>query len=98
MAIDNLIPLSNEKGGKNTEIIRDDRDSHYVVLPCGMDDFASFVSGLLGKSEELRGETEGTFEIDHKSIATIYHLLQQRMAKQNDASLIYFGITVYYDD
>jgi len=75
-----------------------DENPYYVMLPCEVKDFRNFVSGLLGKPQELRGEVEGTFKIGHSEITNIYYLLEQRMAKQNDASLIHFMITVYYDD
>ncbi|QCB45430.1 hypothetical protein [Hydrogenophaga sp. PAMC20947] len=71
---------------------------YYVMLPCEIKDFEKFVGGLLGKPQELRGEVAGGFKIGPSAITNVYHLLVQRMAKQNDASLIYFGITVYYDD
>ena len=44
------------------------------------------------------GEIEGTFKIAHRDVTNIYHLLEQRMAKQNDASLVHFAVTVYYND
>lgn len=71
---------------------------YYVVLPCEVKDFRSFVSGLLGKPQELRGEIEGTFKITFQEITNIYHLLEQRMEKQNDASLVHFAVKVYYSD
>lgn len=82
----------------NGEVLEKKDSPYYVVLPCEVKDFRSFVSGLLGKPQELRGKVEGTFAISFAHITNIYHLLEQRMAKQNDASLIHFIITVYYND
>lgn len=73
-------------------------ESYAVVLPCEAKDFRSFVSGLLGKPQELNGEFECTFDIKHDEISNIYHLLEQRMRKQNEASLVHFSVAVYYDD
>lgn len=70
----------------------------YMMLPCEVKDFTQFVAGLLGKSQELRGEVNGTFKIGYPEITNVYHLLKQRMDKQNDASLVHFVITVFYDD
>lgn len=87
----------NEPAGDGMEERRPEKP-YYVVLPCEVKDFRKFVSGLLGKPQELRGEIEGLFQISHQEISTIYHLLEQRMSKQNDSTLVHFGVTVYYDD
>ena len=73
-------------------------DPYYVVLPCEVQDFQKFVSGLLGKPQELRGDIQGKFKITNVEIVNIYHLLEQRMKNQNDAALIHFSISVHYDD
>lgn len=96
MSDSNLSRIENER--PSSEVVQNKDSPYYVVLPCEVKDFRSFVSGLLGKPQELRGEIEGTFRIGHPQISNLYHLLEQRMAKQNDASLVHFAITIYYDD
>lgn len=95
---ENLPNQSNGSGKPGGSPVSQTDPPYYVVLPCDVKDFRQFVSGLLGKPQELRGELEGTFNIGYAEISTIFHLLEQRMSKQNDASLVHFGITVYYDN
>lgn len=97
--MDNIENLPRIEKNSDTQLVgKGEETPYYVVLPCEVKDFRQFVSGLLGKPQELRGELEGTFTIGHREISNIYHLLEQRMAKQNDASLVHFAITVYYND
>lgn len=72
--------------------------STYVVLPCSQDNFRDFVAGLLGKPQESKGSIEGVFRIGQNEISNIFHLIDQRVKKQNDASLIHFSISVHYSD
>lgn len=93
----NQYPISED--GQPTRIVgRNDANPYHVVLPCDVKDFRSFVSGLLGKPQELRGELEGSFKLTPRDVANVYHLLEQRMAKQNDATLVHFSVAVFYDD
>lgn len=84
--------LAITESGSNNEKI------YSVVLPCDTKDFTKFISSLLGKPQELRGSIEGVFKITPQEIVNIYHLLQQRISKQNKSTPINFKITVYYDD
>lgn len=81
-----------KKGAKVSE------KPYYVMLPCEINDFNKFVAELLGKPQELKGEIEGTFEINHTEISNFYHLLQQRMSSQHGQVPINFIITVFYSD
>ncbi|NML84242.1 hypothetical protein [Polaromonas sp.] len=92
------LPRITSSAGEQSLAKAEENSPYYVMLPCEVKDFRSFVAGLLGKPQELRGEIVGSFKIGHREITNVYHLLEQRMSKQNDSSLIHFVITVYYDD
>jgi len=86
------------KGNDDELRIREHQDQYQIVLPCDVKDFRQFISGLLGKPQEHKGTIDGTFHVEPKDIANIYHLLDQRVSKQNNGSLIHFSIRVLYDD
>ncbi|SFC77590.1 hypothetical protein [Collimonas sp. OK412] len=83
-----ISPQKNENG----------KPEYQVVLPCDVKNFRSFVSGLLGKPQELRYELPGVYKVHPQQVANIYHLINQRVEKQNAGSLIHFEIAVNYDD
>lgn len=68
------------------------------MLPCDVKDFRQFVSGLLGKPQEELGRSDGHFHVEPKDISNIFHLVNQRVAQQNEGSLIHLSITVLYDN
>lgn len=69
-----------------------------VALPFNEDQFKDFIVSLLGKPQTITKRFRGSFEIDKTHIITLFELLNQRVYQQNDASLIQFLATVYYDD
>jgi len=69
-----------------------------VMLPCSQEDFGDFVSGLLGKSQTIERAFRGTFEVGHQDIENTYHLLDQRIHQQNEATLIQFTAKLVYQD
>lgn len=69
-----------------------------VVLPCSVDTFGEFISGLLGKSQEIEGGEFGPYAIEDKDIEQVYHLVVQRVNQQNDVHPISFIARVVYDD
>lgn len=73
-------------------------DDHYVVLPCAPSQFGAFVSGLLGKTELLRGVVEGHVDASYQDIENVFHLVHTRVTDQNESSLTHFSITVSYDN
>lgn len=79
-------------------VISTNANPYYVVLPCEVKDFSSFVSGLLGKPQELRAKHDGHFVAKFEDITNIYHVLEQRVSSQNDASIVHFSISTYYDN
>jgi hypothetical protein len=73
-------------------------DDHFVVLPCTLSDFGGFVSGLLGKTQVLKGAVDGTFDAEYQEIENVFHLIHTRVTDQNDGALTHFSITVHYDN
>lgn len=69
-----------------------------VVLPCSVDSFGEFISGLLGKPQEIEGGEFGPYAIEHKDIEQIYHLVVQRVNQQNDVHPISFAVRIVHDD
>lgn len=73
--------------------------SHYnVMLPCEPQKFTEFISGLLGKPQTIEKSIDGCFEIDKEGIKNTYFLIDQRITKQNKASLVQFIVKIRYDD
>lgn len=75
-----------------------DNGKTYVVLPCEPQHFKRFIVGLLGKPQEHKGSVEGVFQVKPRDIANIYHLINQRVTTQNNATLIHLSLTVHYSD
>ncbi|WP_146188307.1 hypothetical protein [Methylosinus sporium] len=69
-----------------------------VMLPCSPDSFGEFISGLLGKPQVIEGYVDGYFELSRDDIVNIFHLVNQRIAQQNEAQLIQFSVLISYDD
>src|SRR5258708_6738933 len=95
MAMANL-----EKGAFETEPRRGaaDHSAYSVVLPCAPEDFTEFVSGLLGKAQTIEKVFAGAFEINADDIVNTFHLVNQRVHQQNEASLVQFTVRIVYDD
>lgn len=75
-----------------------DSSNYEIVLPCAPEDFGEFVSGLLGKPQVLERKIYQIFEIEKTDIINIFHLVDQRICQQNDASLVQFTVSISYDD
>lgn len=69
-----------------------------VMIPCAQEDFASFISGLLGKPQTLERMHVAAFEVNRSGIQNMFHLVDQRLRQQNDATLIQFTVRIIYDD
>ncbi|MGH1439401.1 MAG: hypothetical protein ACRBBR_04745 [Cellvibrionaceae bacterium] len=74
------------------------KDQYNVVLPCDVKDFKQFVSSLLGSHQISEGTVKGSFDISTLEIENFYHLVHQRVSKQNESTLIHLALTVHYDD
>jgi hypothetical protein len=69
-----------------------------VVLPCPPDQFREFIAGLLGRPQTIEGILDGPFEVTKQDAENLYHLVDQRVSSQNEATLIQFTARVTYDD
>jgi hypothetical protein len=69
-----------------------------VALPFNEDQFKDFIVSLLGKPQTITKHLDGTFEIDKEQLISIYEVINRRIYQQNDAKLIQFRASIYYDD
>jgi len=74
------------------------KDEHYVVLPCAPSQFGNFVSGLLGKTQTLKGTIQGSVDANYQDIENIFRIVHTRVSDQNEAALAHFSVTVFYDN
>jgi len=73
-------------------------ESYNIMLPCSQDDFAQFMSGLLGKPQTTEKRFSGSYIIRQKDIGDIYSLIEQRIKQQNNGNLLQFSVKVFFDD
>jgi hypothetical protein len=69
-----------------------------VLLPCEPDQFRDFIAGLLGKPQVIGRVIRGPFNVGRNDIENLYHLIDQRISSQNDATLIQFTARIVFDD
>jgi hypothetical protein len=69
-----------------------------LLVHCPAEEFADFISKLLGKPQIASGGFQGPFRITLDSVDNFYHLIQQRVHEQNKGSLVQFAVSVQYDD
>ncbi|WP_146096369.1 hypothetical protein [Xanthomonas arboricola] len=74
------------------------RPEFEVMVPCTPAEFGDFISGLLGKPQTIEKIIFGAFEITRNDVINTFHLVQQRISHQNQATLIQFTTRVFYDD
>lgn len=84
----------------NTQIKRNDTDTlaGQVSLPFNKEQFKNFIVSLLGKPQTITKKYRGNFELTKENVYTIFETLNQRIYQQNDAQLIQFRATIYYND
>lgn len=75
-----------------------DTSTPTVVLPCPPDQFRDFIAGLLGRAQTIESVVDGPFEVDKHSVENLFHLIQQRIGSQNEATLVQFTSRVIYND
>ena len=75
-----------------------DPNTPTVVLPCPPDQFRDFIAGLLGRAQTIETIVDGPFEVTKDSIENLFHLLQQRVSSQNEATLVQFTTRIVYND
>jgi len=73
-------------------------NSRAVVLPCEPDQFRDFIAGLLGRPQTIERSIAGPFEVSKLDVENIYHLIDQRLTSQNEATLVQFTARIVYDD
>jgi len=76
----------------------DNKTSGEIALPFNEDQFKDFIVSLLGKPQTITKRFTGTFDIDKDNLITLHQVLHQRINQQNNARLIQFRATIYYDD
>lgn len=76
----------------------DNRNSGQVALPFNEEQFKDFIVSLLGKPQTITKRFTGIFDIDKDNLISLYQILHQRINQQNNAKLIQFRATIYYDD
>jgi hypothetical protein len=81
-----------------TPTTRPDDTEYGVLVPCAPDQFADFMSKLLGKPQVAEGHFEGPFDIELRDIENFYYLIEQRVTEQNKGRLIQFTTNIYFDD
>lgn len=74
------------------------REDGYLVLPVKKDQFAEFVSGLLGKPQRIRRVIPGSFELHHSHIEQLHNLITQRLHQQNEYALIQLTTQLFYEN
>lgn len=70
----------------------------FVSLPLTENGFKEFITGLLGKPQELQKSFFGSFEIELNQLLNLYYLLDQRMSQQNHSRLIQFSAKINFSD
>ena len=88
----------NVPKGDRGSALPPDRPDYAVLLPCTPDEFREFLSGLLGKPQTIEKSIYGVFEVPHDAVANTFHLVDQRIDQQNEATLIQFTVWIEYDD
>jgi hypothetical protein len=74
-------------------------DAEYgVLVPCQPEQFADFMSKLLGKPQVAEGQFFGSFDIELRDIENFYYLIEQRVTEQNKGRLLQFTSNIYFDD
>ncbi len=69
-----------------------------VVLPFNKEQFTGFITSLLGRPQSIEQRFAFPFEISMEDVKDSFHIVEQRVHDQNNASLIQFSIDVAYND
>jgi len=87
------------RSGSNEASAHSDQSREYaVILPCDAEYFGEFVSGLLGKPQTIERFVEGAFQISQSDVSNAFHMVDQRIHQQNEATLVQFNVRINYDD
>lgn len=69
-----------------------------LLIPCEPKDFGRFISSLLGETQTIHRRVRGPYEVTKADVVNIFALVDQRLKRQNDSSLIEFSATTSYSD
>lgn len=83
---------------ENTNEVQNFQTNGKVALPFNEKQFKDFIVSLLGKPQTISKFIRGTFEIDKENLISLFEVINQRIYQQNDAKLIQFRASIYYDD
>jgi len=86
------------RGSENSPSVEQGASQYRVELPCSPETFTTFISGLLGKPQTIEQRIVGPFELTKSDVENVFHLVNQRIRQQNEATLIQFNIKIIYDD
>lgn len=86
--------MSNQSNQPSDEA----KKEYGVLVPCSQDDFGQFISGLLGKPQVLEKIFYGNFDVGRNDVLNTFHLVDQRVRQQNQATLVQFSVKIIYDD
>jgi hypothetical protein len=70
----------------------------YVALPFDGEQFKDFIRGLLGSPQSITKTISGTFEVTFDDLKNLHHLVLQRVAQQNESTLIQFTARLIFSD
>lgn len=87
--------MDKDKGIQPVPIIYDQAS---ISLPLNEDAFKDFMVSLLGQPESIEGFIEGAFEIDIGGFEYLNNLIDDRIAKQNQSSLLEFRAKLFFSD
>lgn len=74
-----------------------ERDNQ-IILPFNKDQFAGFITSLLGRPQTIQQRFAFPFEVATNDIKDTFHLVEQRVHDQNSANLVQFTVDVSYND
>jgi len=81
----------------NTEEVKDFR-AGFLTLPFNQEQFAEFITSLLGSPQKITKRIKGNFEIHLTDLQQFYNLINQRITQQNHGKLLQFKTKIYYND
>ena len=83
---------------KDIKSVKDSDSVAKVVLDCSSEDFAHFISSLLGRPQTISKNFRGAFDITADNVQDLHSLITQRVTQQNKASFIQFTAKIVFDD
>lgn len=84
---------------QNPKAVSPPMEEFTVTLPCHPNDFKEFISNLLGKPQTIEKYfSKGTFTVNQDDILNTFHLVDQRINQQNEATLVQFTVKIIYHD